>query len=89
MISALAAAARPPRQVESARVIANGMSLKTHWERGEARKAIRERQWDYVVLQEQSTLPLKNPQKMHEYVTFFDEEIRRHKAKTVLYLTWA
>ena len=87
-ISALAAAADPPREVETARVIANGMSLKTHWERGEARRAIRERHWNYVVLQEQSTLPLKNRQKMHDYITFFDEEIRSHGAKTVLYLTW-
>lgn len=45
--------------------------------------------WDYVVLQEQSTLPLKNPARMHEYVRLFDGEIRRRRARTVLYMTWA
>jgi hypothetical protein len=38
------------------RVIANGMSLKTHWDRGIATKLIRERRWDYVVLQDKSTM---------------------------------
>lgn len=89
LLTQLAAAATPARSLQTSRVIANGMSLKTHWDRGEARKAIRSSDWDYVVLQEQSTLPLKNRQKMHEYVRLFDGEITSHGAKTVLYLTWA
>src|SRR5437764_965010 len=89
MMTALAPAARPPRQVATERIIANGAALKTHWERGIAREAIRDADWDYVVLQEQSTLPLKNRKRMHEYVTLFDQEIRQRGAKTALYLTWA
>ena len=89
MLARLAAAAPPSHKVETDRVIANGRALKTHWERGLARDAIRSAKWDYVVLQEQSTLPLKNPARMHEYVTLFDEEIRQSGAKTVLYMTWA
>lgn len=88
-ITRLAAAARPPRQIVAERVIANGMSLKTHWTREVAPEAIRKSAWDYVVLQEQSTLPLKNRQKMHEYVRLFDGLIRDSGAKTVLYMTWA
>ena len=42
-----------------------------------------------MVLQEQSTLPLKNRVKMHEYVTKFVEAIREHGATPVLYMTWA
>jgi hypothetical protein len=41
------------------------------------------------VLQEQSTLPLKNPVRYHENVRLFDAEIARRGAKTLLYLTWA
>jgi hypothetical protein len=82
-------AARPGIVVETERVIANGRALKTHWERGEARQAIESSRWDYVVLQEQSTLPLKNAGRMHEYVRLFDGEIRKRGAKTVLYMTWA
>ncbi len=82
-------AANPPQRVETGRVIANGRALKTHWERGAAREAIRSSKWNYVVLQEQSTLPLKDPARMHEYVRLFDEEIKASGAKTVLYMTWA
>jgi hypothetical protein len=89
MLSRLAAAGKPPVQVESDRVIANGRALKTHWEGGEALKAIRASKWNYVVLQEQSTLPLKNPARMHEYIRLFDQEIKASGAKTVLYMTWA
>jgi hypothetical protein len=89
MLARLAAAGSPARHVETDRVIANGRALKTHWERGEALKAIRSSKWNYVVLQEQSTLPLKNPARMHEYIRLFDQEIKASGAKTVLYMTWA
>ena len=41
-----------------------GASLRTHWNKGEAAKAMAEGQYDYVVLQEQSTLPNKNAAKI-------------------------
>jgi hypothetical protein len=40
-------------------------------------------------LQEQSTLPIKNPQRTHENIKLFDEVIKLSGAKTALYLTWA
>jgi hypothetical protein len=89
MIARLAAAGKPTRAVETEEVIANGMALKTHWTRGDARAAIGREKWDFVVLQEQSTLPLKNRAKMHEYVRLFVDEIRFFRAKPVLYMTWA
>jgi hypothetical protein len=89
MLARLAAAAQPPNRVETDRVIANGRALKTHWERGAAAEAICASKWNYVVLQEQSTLPLKNPARMHEYIRLFDEAIQASGAKTVLYMTWA
>jgi hypothetical protein len=42
-----------------------------------------------VVLQEQSTLPVKNAKRMAENVRLFDEAIKQAGAKTVLYMTWA
>jgi hypothetical protein len=45
--------------------------------------------FNYVVLQEQSTLPIKNAPRMHENVRLFDEVIKAVGAKTVLYMTWA
>lgn len=88
-IAHLAAAADPSWKIETQREIANGMSLMTHWRRGVALKTIRSRDWDYVVLQEQSTLPLKNRPRMHESIKLFDTAIKDRGAKTVLYLTWA
>src|SRR5262245_12276991 len=70
-------------------ISAGGASLRTHWNAGEARKAIREGQYDYVVLQEQSTLPVKNARRMHENVRLFDEAIKATGARTALYMTWA
>ena len=89
MLAALAASAKPARRVETGRVIANGMALKTHWTRGEARELIRKKKWDFVVLQEQSTRPLKNPGLMHEYVRLFNGDIAAAGARTALYMTWA
>lgn len=89
LLTRLAASSDPPRQVETQSSLLNGMALKTHWDRGDARKLIEGAEWDFVSLQEQSTLPFKNPAKMHESVKKFDEAIRERGAKTVLYLTWA
>ena len=41
------------------------------------------------MLQEQSTLPVKNAERMHENVRLFDGAIKAAGAKTVLYMTWA
>jgi hypothetical protein len=70
-------------------ISAGGASLRTHWNAGEALKAIQNGQYDYVVLQEQSTLPVKNAKRMHENIRLFDEAIKAAGAKTVLYMTWA
>jgi hypothetical protein len=66
-----------------------GASLRTHWNKGEAAEAIRHGRYDYVVLQEQSTLPVKNAARMKENVRLFDEAIRTAGSKTALYMTWA
>src|SRR5687768_9273101 len=70
-------------------ISAGGASLRMHWNKGVAPKAIEQGGWDYVVLQEQSTLPVKNAQRTHENIRQFDEAIKASGAKTALYLTWA
>ena len=66
-----------------------GASLRTHWNKGDAVRALNECGYDYVVLQEQSTLPVKNSARMRENVLLFDAAIKAAGAKTALYLTWA
>jgi hypothetical protein len=70
-------------------ISAGGASLRTHWNAGTALQAIRTGQDDAVVLQEQSTLPVRNAARMHENVRLFDGAIKAAGAKTVLYQTWA
>lgn len=85
----LAAAAEHAARVETDVIVAGGASLRRHWNAGTAQKALAASAWDYVVLQEQSTLPLKNPIRYHENVRLFAAEIAKHGARTVLYLTWS
>ena len=70
-------------------ISAGGASLRAHWNKGLAQQAIAEAQYDVVVLQEQSTLPVKNALRMHENIRLFDEAIRASGARTALYATWA
>jgi len=64
-----------------------GFNLKNHWN-GEARKKIQEGKWNYVVLQEQSQLPVVNQGMFFQYAKLLDQEIRKAGAKTVFLMTW-
>src|SRR3954462_8661710 len=57
-------------------ISAGGASLRTHWNKGDAGKEIERGGYDFVVLQEQSTLPIKNPKRMAENIRLFDERIK-------------
>jgi hypothetical protein len=89
LIADLAAVAEPPRRVAVESIVAGGASLRRHWNAGVAQKALATTQWDYVVLQEQTTLPLKSPKRYHENVRLFAAEIAQRGARTALYLTWS
>jgi len=79
--------------IEYELISVGGASLRRHWNDGRAAKAIEtgsyDNPYDYVVLQEQSTLPVKNAKRMADNVRLFDEAIKRAGSKTVLYMTWA
>jgi hypothetical protein len=70
-------------------ISAGGASLRAHWNKGSALEAIGKGRYDHVVLQEQSTLPIRNARRFHENVRLFIEPIRASGATPVLYLTWA
>ena len=63
------------------RLLMMGASLRSHWNKGEATAAIASGKWDTIVLQEQSTLPIKNASRMRENVLLFDEAIRAAEAE--------
>jgi hypothetical protein len=83
--------ASQPREphIDAEMVVRGGATLRQHWEEGRALARLRGGHWDFVVLQEQSTLPITDPATMHKYARLFDAEIRRAGAHTVFFLTWA
>jgi hypothetical protein len=87
LIAQLAAARG--KAVEHRLVNMGGASLRMHWNKGEAQREIETGKYDYVVLQEQSTLPVKNAKRMRENVLLFDPMIRAASARATLYQTWA
>lgn len=89
LVERLAASAKESRLLETSMVTVGGASLKSHWDDGEALAAIRKGKWDYVVLQEQSAVPINNPKMMYAHARFFDAEIKKAGARTVFYMTWA
>lgn len=99
MLVELAQVARATKQLEVEMIAVGGATLKTLWEGGAWRAHLQPGRWDYVVLQEQSTLglaPLVNNQvqisdakTFHQYARLFDAEIKKAGAQTILYLTWA
>ncbi len=89
MFAQLTASATPPGRIETQMIVRGGATLKMHWQDGAALKALQQGKWDYVVLQEQSLLPINDPATMHQYARLFDAEIRKAGAKTIFYLTWA
>jgi hypothetical protein len=77
------------RPLEYDRETPGGCTLEKHAKDGKAAKKIAARKWDYVVLQEQSLRPVKDPKAMLEPGKALDAEVRKQGAKTLLYLTWA
>jgi hypothetical protein len=98
-LRALAHSATPAVPLETRTVARPGVRLQQHWERGEALAALRQGPWDYVVLQEQSTLGLlliegrhevNDPDRaFHPYARRFAEEARKVGAQPLFLLTWA
>jgi hypothetical protein len=82
-------AAARGRKLKHSLITAGGASLRLHWNKGEAQRIVAAKPFDYVVLQEQSTLPVKNSSRMHENIRLFDDAIRAAGSKTMLYMTWS
>ncbi len=63
-------------------------SLKDHWDRGEARKAITRDKWDIVVLQQGPSGLEESRRLLIEYARLFENEIRSAGAIPALYMVW-
>ncbi|TWD81773.1 hypothetical protein FB561_2895 [Kribbella amoyensis] len=82
-------AAQRGTTIEHRLISAGGASLRQHLNAGTALAAIADGEYDTVVLQEQSTLPVTNAARMQDSVRDFHTAIEAAGATTALYLTWA
>jgi hypothetical protein len=84
---------RNERQPESNTVINaityGGYTLENHWNTPSTHDSIQQGNWDMVILQEQSTRSVNNPDLMFIYARLFDQEIRASGAGTGFFMTWA
>lgn len=89
LLTQLAASTGKPKTLETQMVAVGGATLQSHWENAQALEVLKHGSWNYVVLQEQSMLPIIEPLTMYQYATLFDAEIKKAGANTVFFLTWA
>ncbi len=99
LVESVAASQASGPRIETEAVVRGGASLKWHWEDGKALEAIRKGGWDFVSLQEHSTLGnppppgaqpvINDPASYFEYAEKFAAEIKKAGARTLLYATWA
>lgn len=76
-------------EIEHKVISVGGASLRQHLNAGKALDAIANGGYDVVVLQEQSTLPIKSPDRFRESARDFHKAIAAAGARTAFYLTWA
>lgn len=89
MISQLVASSDESRQLDTRMIAVGTKTLEWHYGNPETLDAIRQADQDIVVLQEHSMRPVEDRDKMFEYASKLDGEIKSYGARTVLYLTWA
>jgi hypothetical protein len=83
----LAEAATPPIAVTTDRAVKGGAFLKVLWELRTPVQAIESEKFDVVVLQDD--IPETNVDYFRQYARMFVEEVRKHKARPVLFMAWA
>lgn len=66
-----------------------GYTLQDHYTDGGAATAINTGTWDLVVLQEQSSRPMEDPELFYQYAELLDGIITTTGADTGFYMTWA
>ena len=88
VVEALGKVVNPPVHLTCRTVARSGFSLEDHWKDGDALRALRERQWTDVVLQQgPSSLPASR-QLLREYVGRFAVEAGKQGTAVTLYSVW-
>ena len=89
MLAELARAADSGLPLNIDQITGEGAGLQWHWNNSPSRDKIRNGRWDRVVLQDRSGGPLEELESFRNHARLLDEEIKRHGAKTIFFMTWA
>ncbi|WP_437880724.1 SGNH/GDSL hydrolase family protein [Pseudomonas sp. LRF_L74] len=81
--------AAQPRPLAVKDVTWGGASLEAHWHKGDVQQALASQHWDYVVIQDFSTMPVEHPETTRKYVRLVSDAARNSGAQPILYMTWA
>ena len=65
-----------------------GLGLEDHWQRGDARVALGEGHWDFLVLQQGPSSRPESQANLREWAQRWADEGRRHGATPALYMVW-
>lgn len=87
MLQRLGEADNNPIWVEAQTI--GGATLNDHLKSAATADSVREGDWDFVILQEQSTLPALNPGFYQQSLSSFAAPIARAGVSPVIYATWA
>ena len=71
------------------KIAVGAYTLEAHYADPLTITKIKSEKWNIVVLQEQSTRPINNPDLFSQFAGYLDTEIKKINSKTVLYMTWA
>lgn len=89
VITKMARSGKPRLVIRTVDMSNGGYTLEKHVNEGRAFKIIRDMDFDFVVLQEQSLRPILDKKKMHDAIRRLDSAIKQSESQTVLYMTWA
>jgi hypothetical protein len=88
MVVELGRSLERPMQIEAGMTARDGMSLERHWQEGEVLRRMREKKWDVLVLQEQSSRLLADPEETERHLRLFADAARENGTEVILMQTW-
>ncbi len=88
-LQSLVSSVHPEWNTVISAITAGGYRLEDHYGDVPTMNTIATGNWDLVILQEQSSRPVNDPQRFYQYATLLNEAITQSGALTGFYMTWA
>ena len=88
-LTSFAEEAIPELELNASAITMGGATLQSHYGNMNTMNTIEFGNWDYVILQEQSTRPVDNPEMFYLYAELMNEVITNSGAETMFFMTWA